>query len=141
MMVLDSLKSVLIVVKGTFSSFRKNNDLSAVSALSFSATLALIPILFLLTILLGALIGSSSEAMARTQELLRQVIPAYSQDILNEVQSISAHMGTIGLLNALVLLWSMTPLVSEMRSSLRTIFRKNRRVPFSWKSCSTLRSA
>jgi membrane protein len=130
MMVLDFLKSALIVVKGALSSFRKNNDLSAVSALSFSATLALIPVLFMLTILLGALIGSSSEAMARTQELLRQVIPAYSQDILNEVQSISAHKGTIGLLNALVLLWSMTPLVSEMRSALSTAFRKKQTRPF-----------
>ena len=130
MMVLDFLKNVLIVVKGAFSSFRKNNDLSAVSALSFSATLALIPVLFLLTILLGAVIGSSSEAMSRTQELLRQLIPAYSQDILNEVQSISAHKGTIGFLNALVLLWSMTPLVSEMRSSLGTIFRKKQTRPF-----------
>ena len=96
MMVLDFLKHILGVITGAFSSFRKNNDLSAVSALSFSATIALIPVFFLLTILLGAVIGSSSEAMSRTEELLRQLIPAYSQDILNEVQSISAHKGAIG---------------------------------------------
>jgi len=130
MMVLDFLKNVLGVITGAFSSFRKNNDLSAVSALSFSATLALIPVLFLLTILLGDVIGSSSEAMSRTQDLLRQLIPAYSQDILSEVRSISEHKGAIGFLNALVLLWSITPLVTEMRLSLGTIFRKKHTRPF-----------
>jgi len=129
-MVLDALKNVPVVISGAFASFRKNNDLSAVSALSFSATLALIPVLFLLTIILSAVIGSSSEAMARTQELLEQLIPAYSRDILREVQSISAHRGAIGFLNALLLLWSFTPLVAELRSSLGTIFREKQTRPF-----------
>lgn len=129
-MVSDLLKNIRVVLSGAFSSFRKNNDLSAASSLAFSATLALIPVLFLLTFLLGAVIGSSREAMARTQELLGQVIPAYSQDILREVQSMSSHMGTIGLLNILALLWSMTPLVAEMRISLGTVFREEHTRPF-----------
>jgi membrane protein len=130
MMILDLLKNVSIVISGAFFSFRKNNDLSAASSLAFSATLALIPVLFLLTFLLGAVIGSSSEALTRTQELLNQLIPAYSQDILREVRSISAHRGTIGFLNVLVLLWIMTPLVADMRISLGTIFQKKPTRPF-----------
>jgi membrane protein len=126
----DFLKKAGFLLSETLSSFRKNNDLSAASSLAFSATLALIPSLFLLTFVLGAAIGSSSEAMARTQELLVQLIPAYSQDILREVQSISSHMGTIGLLNGLVLLWSMTPLVSDMRIALGAVFRKKHTRPF-----------
>jgi YihY family inner membrane protein len=129
-MISDLLKNVQVVISGAFSSFRKNNDLSEASSLAFSATIALIPVLFLLTFLLGALIGSSSEALARTQELLNQLIPAYSQDILREVRSISSHKGTIGLLNILVLLWSMTPLVGEMRISLGTVFRERHTRPF-----------
>ncbi len=130
MRVLDLLKNVPVVIAGVFSSFRKNNDLSAASSLAFSATLALIPVLFLLTLLLGAVIGSSSGAMARTQDLLTQLIPAYSQDILREVRSISLHRGTIGLLNMLMLLWSMTPLVGDMRKSLGIVFRKKQTRPF-----------
>ena len=129
-MVLDLLKNVQVVLSGAFSFFRKNNDLSSASSLAFSATLALIPVLFLLTFLLGAVIGSSREALARTQELLGQFIPAYSQVILSEVQTMSSHKGTIGLLNTLVLFWSMTPLVSEMRISLGTIFRNKHTRPF-----------
>jgi membrane protein len=129
-MAVDILKNLQVALSGVFSSFRKNNDLSAASSLAFSATLALIPVLFLLTFLLGAVIGSSREAMVRTQDLLSQLMPAYSQDILREVQSMSSHKGTIGILNTLVLLWSMTPLVSEMRISLGNIFRKKRTRPF-----------
>jgi YihY family inner membrane protein len=130
MILLDLLKNVSAVISGAFLSFRKNNDLSAASSLAFSATLALIPVLFLLTFLLGAVIGSSSEALIRTQELLNRVIPVYSQDILREVQYMSSHKGAIGLLNALVLIWSMTPLVTEMRISLGAIFRKKHTRPF-----------
>ncbi len=120
----DFLKKLRIVLSEAFSSFRKNNDLSAASSLAFSATLALIPSLFLLTFVLGAVIGSSDRALAKTQELLTQLIPAYSQDILREVRNISSHVGTIGLVNALVLLWSVTPLVADMRIFLGTVFRK-----------------
>lgn len=126
----DLLKKVWVVISDAFSSFRKNNDLSAASSLAFSATLALIPALFLLTFLLGAVIGSSVRALAKTQELLQQMIPGYSQAILNEVRFISAHRGTIGMLNALVLLWSVTPLVADMRVSLGTVFRKKPTRPF-----------
>ena len=129
-MVADFFKKAKIVLSEAFSSFRTNNDLSAASSLAFSATLALIPSILLLTVVLGAAIGSSARAMARTQELLTPLIPAYSQDILREVQFISSHVGAIGFLNALVLLWSVTPLVADMRVSLGTVFRKKRTRPF-----------
>ena len=126
----DHLKKTRIVLAETFTAFRKNNDLSAASSLAFSATLALIPSLFLLTFVLGAVIGSSGRAFAKTQELLTELLPAYSQDILREVQSISSHMGAISILNGLVLLWSITPLVADMRISLGAVFRKKPTRPF-----------
>ncbi len=126
----DGLKKIRIVLSETISSFRKNNDLSAASSLAFSATLALIPSLFLLTFVLGAAIGSSGRVLAKTQDLLTQVIPAYSQDILREVQFISSHVGAISVMNGIVLLWSVTPLIADLRISLGTIFRKKPTRPF-----------
>ncbi len=126
----DALKKIRIALPEAFSSFRRNNDLSAASSLAFSATIALIPSLFLLTFLLGAAVGSSERALARTQELLTQLIPAYSQVILREVQHISSHMGAIGLLNALVLFWSVPPLVADLRVFLGIIFRRKPGRPF-----------
>ncbi len=121
---------VRIVLGDALSSFTRNNDLTGASSLAFSATLALIPALFLLTFLLGAAIGSSSRAVLRTQELMTQLIPAYSQVILREVNFIASHKGTIGLVNLFVLFWSVTPLVADMRIWLGTIFRKKPTRPF-----------
>ncbi len=126
----DGLKKIKIVLFETFSSFQRNNDLSLASSLAFSATLALIPSLFLLTFVLGAVIGSSGRVLAKTQDMLTQVIPAYSQDILREVQFISSHVGAISVVNGLVLLWSVTPLIADLRISLGTIFRKKPTRPF-----------
>jgi membrane protein len=129
-MVKDLFKKIRMVSVEALSSFRKNKGLIAASSLAFSATLALIPVLFLLTAIFGASIGSSERALAKAQELLMQMIPAYSQDIIREVQFISANMGTIGIVNALVLFWGVTPLVANMRISLGTIFRKKLNRPY-----------
>ena len=122
--ILDFFHKIRTIFSDTLSSFMKNNDLTGASSLAFSATLALIPALFLLTVLLGAAIGSSGTALARTQEILTQMIPAYSQDILHEVQFISSHGKTIGVVNTFILLWSVTPLVADLRVLLGVIFGK-----------------
>jgi membrane protein len=126
----DFGKKLWIVLADASSSFRRNNDLTAASSLAFSATLALIPVLFLLTVLIGAAVGSSARAVQKTQELMTQLIPAYSQVILAEVNFIARHKGTIGLLNLFVLFWSITPLVADMRVCLGRIFRKKPSRPF-----------
>lgn len=129
-MIADFLHKIRVVFSEALFSFKKNKDLTAASSLAFSSTLAIIPVLFLLTFILSAVIGLSDRALAKTQELLLQVVPAYSQDILQEVSSITAHLGAIGLLNGLILLWSVTPLVADMRVSLGAIFRKKPSRPF-----------
>jgi membrane protein len=119
----DLFKRLWIVLVEAISSFRKNNDLTSASSLAFSATLALIPALFLLTTLLGFAIGSSQEALLKTQELVKELIPRYSQEILREVGFITTHTRAIGIVNIVVLLWIITPLVSGMRLALSAIFK------------------
>ena len=126
----NSFKKLWFVLSEALSSFRKNNDLTAASSLAFYAMLALIPALYLLTFLLGAVIGSSAQAFQKTQELMSQFVPAYSQVILKEVGFITSHRGAIGLVNIFVLFWSITPFVSELRLSLGTIFPKGPSRPF-----------
>ncbi len=126
----DLSRKIRVVLHEAGSSFNRNNDLTAASSLAFSATLALIPALFLLTFLLGAAIGSSARAMQRTQEFIVNLIPEYSQVILREVNFIAGHKGTIGLVNLLVFFWSTTPLVADMRVSLGRIFRTRPSRPF-----------
>ena len=126
----DHIKKVWVILSEAMSSFVRNNDLTAASSLAFSAMLALIPTLFLLTYLLSMAIGSSTQALTRTQELMTKLLPAYSQDIVKEVRLLASHKGTIGLVNMVVLFWSLTPFVADMRLILGTIFRKKPDRPF-----------
>jgi len=126
----DQVKKVWAVLSEASSAFVRNNDLTAASSLAFSAMLALIPTLFLITYVLSMAIGSSAQALARTQEMMTKLLPAYSQDIVREVRFLASHKGTIGLLNIVVLFWSMTPFVADMRLILGTIFRKKPDRPF-----------
>jgi len=130
MFINDIVKKIWMIAAETISSFRRNNDLAAASSMAFSAMLALIPALFLLTALLGMTIGSSQEAFSKVQDLATRVIPNYSQDIVKEVRYIASHKRTFGALNFLVFLLAVTPLVSDMRSTLGTIFRVRMRRPF-----------
>ncbi len=117
-----SVKNMGGILAGALAAFRRNNDLSAASSLAFSAMLALIPALLLLTVLLGSAIGSSAQALRETEGLLTQLIPAYSQVIMREVGVIASHKRAIGATNLLVLFLSITPLAADLRTSLRKIF-------------------
>jgi len=124
------LKELGTVLSEAFSSFRRNNGLTAAQSLAFLATLALIPTLLLLTFLLGAAIGSSARALQETQAILKQFVPAYSQVFLNEVGMIMRHKRAIGVINLFVLFWTVTRLVAGMRISLNAIFRRKSGRPF-----------
>jgi len=130
MFLIDIVKKTWMVTAAISSSFRRNNDLAAASAMAFSAMLAIIPALFLLTALLSLAIGSSQEAFRKVQDMATQVIPTYSQEIVKEVQYITLHIRTFGAVNILVFLFAVTPLVSDMRSTLGTIFRTGAGRPF-----------
>lgn len=121
--VLDFPRKAWMVAVEAFLSFRRNKDVASASSMAFNAMLALIPATFLLTSLLGIAIGSSQEAFAKVQELARQVIPSYSQEILKEVRYIVQHRGTFSALNFLVFVFVVVPLVSALRSALGTVFR------------------
>ncbi len=126
----DFLQKMRFVLSEAFSSFRKNRDLTMASSLAFSAMLALVPSLFLVTALLSMGIGSSAQAFARTEEFARSLLPAYSQVIMQEVRFIALHTGAISLVNGIILFWAVTPLVSDMRLFIGIIFRKKPGRPF-----------
>ena len=114
----DPLKKTGLVLREAAASFGRNNDLAAASSMAFSAMLALIPALFLLTSLLGIAVGSSREAFQGVQGLLDRLLPAYSKEVLQEVRYIALHKRTFGALNFLVFALAVTPLIGDMRLAL-----------------------
>jgi membrane protein len=119
----DGAKSLWVIVAEAAASFSRNNNLRSASSMAFNTMLALVPALFLLTSGLAAAIGSSESALARTRELVGQVIPRFSEVVIAEVGRLAAFGTTLSLLNLVVLLWSITPLVASMRGAFATIFK------------------
>ena len=123
-MIVDLARRIKLLAAETAWSFRRNNGLRAASSLAFSLAIALIPALFLVTTIAGIAVGSSQSAFSRVQEVLQQLLPGYSREILREVRNIAAYRGAISAVNSLVLLLTVTPLVSSMRDILGAIFRR-----------------
>lgn len=93
------------------------------ASLAFYTSLSLIPSLFFIAYLSGAIIGSSKIALMKIQELLNHFIPRYSDIILKEVKNVIAFKKGLGFINLFVLFTTILPLASSIRTSLMTIFR------------------
>lgn len=120
----------LLILKEAFSSFRKNNDMNMAASMAFYTALSIVPALFLITYIAGSLIGSSEKAFIRIQELIMQFIPKYSEVVMREVKKVIGLKKGVGIINLMILLWSILPLSSSIRSSLGIIFRIGIRKPY-----------
>lgn len=104
--------------------FRSDGGLRQASSLAFYTLLALIPALLLLTYILGLITGSSAAAHQRLTDYLARMLPGQADRVLGDVAALTRHPGTAGLLNLLVLAWSVSPLVSALREIVRGIYKE-----------------
>jgi YihY family inner membrane protein len=121
--VIDILKSQWLILSEAARSFRKNNDRTSASSLAFYSTISLIPALVLLTYLMGFTLGSSQTVLNKTRILMWEFLPAYNMGILDELMHIAGSRKAIGVINLLILFWSMTPLMSSIRVSFASIYK------------------
>ncbi len=119
-----------MVVQEAFEAFIRNDGFRQASSLAYATTLALIPVLLLLSYALTLGIGSSQAALEKTQAFVSSVIPQFGDVLLKEVQTLAQHKRSAGLVNALVLLWALTPLVGGLRAAFNRIFKVEAQKPF-----------
>jgi membrane protein len=129
-MIIEIWRRIRIVLAETVWSFDRNNDIRSASSLTFNLAIALIPALFLVTAIAGAMVGSSQSALAQVRDVVTQLLPSYSEVILREVQRITAFREAIGIVNILVLILTVTPLVANLREVLGAVFRRVPGRPF-----------
>jgi len=113
-----------MILQDALASFRANGDLRQASSLAFYTLLALIPALLLLTFLLGLVTGGSQAAHQKLTGYLVQMAPGQAERVLAEIGALTQHAGIKSLLNAVLLAWSITPLVSALREIIRGIFKE-----------------
>ena len=126
----NTLRHAWIVLLEASGAFRRNEDFRQASSLAFTAMLALLPTMLLLTYFLGIGVGSSRLAMQKVTEFAGDIIPQYGDVILREVKNLAQHKRSAGLLNLLALFWAITPLVAYTRGILNGIFRVTQRRSF-----------
>ena len=111
----------LFVLRETIAGFLRHNVFGMSASLSFYALFALIPLILLIFFLLSQFVFSSDYAIVKLAILTGNLVPDFSNKIMVEVYSASQAKAAWGALGLLVLLWTITPLASAMRSAFYTI--------------------
>jgi membrane protein len=111
----------LFVLRETIAGFLRHNVFGMSASLSFYALFALIPLVLLIFFLLSQFVFSSDYAIVKLAILTGNLVPDFSNKIMVEVYSASQAKAAWGALGLFVLLWTITPLASAMRSAFYTI--------------------
>lgn len=111
----------LFVVFEMFKAFQRHNALGLSASLSFYAMFALIPLLLLMFFLLSHLVFSSDYAIVKLAIITGNLVPQLSSAIMVEVYNAANQKAAWGALGLFILLWSVTPLASSMRSAFYNI--------------------
>ncbi len=111
----------LFVLRETLAGFARHNVFGLSASLSFYALFALIPLVLLIFFLLSHLVFSSDYAIVKLAILTGNLVPEFSSKIMVEVYSATQTKAAWGALGLFVLLWTVTPLASAMRSAFYSI--------------------
>ncbi len=111
----------LFVLRETLLGFMRHNVFGMSASLSFYALFALIPLVLLIFFLLSHLVFSSDYAIVKLAILTGNLVPEFSGKIMVEVYSATQTKAAWGAVGLFVLLWTVTPLASAMRSAFYSI--------------------
>jgi membrane protein len=111
----------LFVMHEMFSAFRRHNALVLSASLSFYAMFALIPMILLMFFVISQWVFSSDYAVVKLAIITGNLVPKFSSAIMVEVYNTAQQQAAWGAAGLFVLLWTVTPLASAMRSAFYTI--------------------
>ncbi len=106
------------------------------SGIAFNGLICLVPVLLLITSILGIVINSSTTAMTQINVFLLNLFPEafYSsklrQGILSLINELTFHRRSLGLIGTLTLAWTTTSMFGAARTVLNSIYGTAKRVKF-----------
>ncbi len=116
------LKYAVHIVADAFRRFMKHDCFIRAAALSFFAFFSLIPILFIITAMLGFVLGARNELLDEVVRMARQNIPFLSESIIRDLRGLVANWKTLGWVGIFFLLWSADFVLFALEHSLFIIF-------------------
>ncbi len=119
---------VVYYAKGLYKRFSDENILFLASGVAFNGILCLIPILLLLTSLIGIFIHQSIFPLQKIDDVLNAIFPPqpYAQDIktsiIGIIRDIEEYRSTFGYTGIVILIWASASMFSSIRIVLNRIY-------------------
>ncbi len=110
------------ILTEALKAFGANRNLATAATLAYYGFLSLMPLLVLLFFLFSLVLRSSGAVLLAMSELTAELFPAFNQDILSDLMSLSQSKAW-GVAGIIALVWSMTPFAGAIRAGMDRIFR------------------
>ncbi|MCL4479174.1 MAG: YihY/virulence factor BrkB family protein [Deltaproteobacteria bacterium] len=107
--------------------FMTDTCMSHAAALSFYVLLSIVPLIFVLFSIGSYIAGSTNKFFVYLVDLLRQVIPDISNDVINDMHSLLGKSNAIGIIGFIILFFSSDLAVLEAKRSLDVIFKRSKK--------------
>lgn len=117
------------IASQAFKAYLANKSLETAATLAFYGFLSLMPLLLLMFFIFSLVLRSSGAVLQAMGTLTGELFPAFNQDILSDVMSLSQSK-TWGVVGIIALVWSMTPFAAAIRTAMSRVFRAETRMPF-----------
>jgi len=123
-------RKVFIVIRDAIGIFTEKSCIQRAAAISFYAFFSLIPMMFLITLALGLLIGSRTETLDAVIKTARISIPYLSTDVITDLRGIVEHGRTFRWFSILALVLSSELVLNAIADALSAIFELSGKLGF-----------
>ncbi|TAN64055.1 YihY/virulence factor BrkB family protein [bacterium] len=110
------------IIRDSVSAFRRADGFNRAAAISFYAFFSLIPVMLLLTAVLGFLLGSSAGLLDKVVALTKENFPYVSDRVVSDLRGLSRSWKTFGWLSLIMLIWSAEMVFNSVSEALIVIF-------------------
>lgn len=130
------VSSIHYYVEGLYRHLSDEHAFFYAAGLAFNAITCLIPIMLILTSVLGIVLSSSELAVQKLDEILNTTFPPqpYAQDIKVAIRAmindIIVYRSAVGFYGFIVLWWTASTMLNSIRTVLRRIFHITTSEPF-----------
>jgi len=121
--------SLRYYIKGTYLRFQDEDVLLLASGIAFNGLLCLLPLVLLMTSVIGVVLNSSELAAKHIQEVMQAAFPSQpdepgmSSSVQDLIRDIIHYRKSVGLFGTAVLAWTATSLFSATRTGLNRMFK------------------
>lgn len=110
------------ILGDTIANFRKNDGFNRAAAISFYAFFSLIPVMILLTSVLGLVFGSRAGLLDKVIAMTKENFPYMGDRVISDLRGLSRSWMAFEWLSIVMLVWSAEMVFNSVAKALTSIF-------------------